>query len=248
MSSQYAITNVAVDASNRSAVVTVDQDIVDQAALNSGNPWMLRKASDSSVVSSQVYEAIVQAGNRDIKVFFSPPLIPGYGYTISADVTSQGWSHSGSSIPTAKVDFTSPTTALSLETEWSHGLLRAISRSAGQLIQEFTGKPETILVKDISPGDKHIFVESTLAFPDTGYVVIDDLVFYYKTKTASSFRDVKPDHKMVKTQPAHQVVSLSVKQLLPEGTRPFLTASSDGLHVENNGADKMEITVTNGIL
>ena len=100
--------------------------------------------------ASQIY-ATKALTNQTVKVWFNPPLIPQRNCTVVCDVTDQGFiggvlesTMSGVTSyyrTSASFSFTSPTVDVALGNEWRHGMFKAISRAAGQLIQEFTSGP-----------------------------------------------------------------------------------------------------------
>ena len=198
------------------AVVSFDAP-VDVSQMSSGQFWDMEPVDPGSIHTS-IYDAEVLGGFQLVKIWFSPWISPNQDYTITAYPGGVATS----------VTFTAPNLLKELGSEWNHGLLRAISRSAGQLIQEFVGKPETILVKDLMPGDRHIFVESTLGFPQSGYVLIGDREYKYESKKPSSFRYITADETVFVTNTARQRVVVHTAKILPPNGSFHLDASGDG--------------------
>lgn len=197
------------------AVVSFDA-AVSAEEMSSGQHWDLSPVS-SAAASSSVYDAEALGGQL-VRVWFSPPLSPTQAYTITA--------YPGG-VATSYV-YSAPNVAKELGDEWLHGALRAISRTCGQMVQELTGRPETILLKDIRPGDSHVFVESTLGFPDSGYFHVGDRLFRYQSRLPASFRGCTVDEQISVVISARQRVSVDTARILPRGSRPHLDASGDG--------------------
>ena len=106
-----------------------------------------------------------------------------------------------------------------------------------QSVQELSGIPITVLVKDVRPGDDKIFVESTLGFPDSGFVHVGRLKFRYGARGPACFHDVTfrgpswtraadalQPLQLVQTVHARQVVASDVTSSLPAGAYAYLTA------------------------
>jgi hypothetical protein len=201
--------------------------IADAADMNNPDNWGLDISVSNSVPGpkSSIYRVVTQNATQ-AKIYMSPPLMPGNSYTFVFTTAGQGWG--GAAVTTSIVLYAGSANPVTLAKEWYHGFLQAISRAAGQLVQDFTGCPETILLTDVNPTDNHIFVESTLAFPESGYFFVGDVEYYYAARTATSFRDVTSDHRPHFTQHARQVVRLNQRRILPENSRFFLDASGDG--------------------
>lgn len=198
------------------AVVSFDVAVdIDEAS--TGQIWNLEPVNTNAAASS-VYDAEVLPGALLVKVWFSPPLSPDQDYTITA---------SPGGVDTSFV-FTTPNLQKELGDEWYHGPLRAITRAAGQVVQELSGRPVTILTQDIAPNDTHLFVESTLGFPDSGYVLVGDREYAYSSKKPSSFRSVSVDEELSLILSARQLAVVNVAKILPYRSRFFLDASGDG--------------------
>jgi hypothetical protein len=199
------------------AVISFDAPI-DPEEMSSGQLWDLEPQLAVSAFSS-VYDAEALGGFQLVKVWFSPWLSPTQDYIITAYPGGVA----------TNLTFTAPNLQKELGPEWYHGALKAISRTCGQMVQEFVGKPETILTEGIRNTDKHIFVESTLGFPPTnGYFFVAEREYRYTEKRPSSFRNVTADENMNWVQTPHQRVTVNQARILPYNSKPFLDASGDG--------------------
>lgn len=71
--------------------------------------------------------------------------------------------------------------------------LAALTKAVGDFIQTIAGRPSTALTADLELGDTSIAVESTVGFPQSGYLHIDSKTFSYSSKTRNSFEGVTCD-------------------------------------------------------
>jgi hypothetical protein len=198
------------------AEAVVSFDLAVSAEMSSGQLWDLEPVAATSAESS-VYDA-EYLGGLLVKVWLSPWLSPDQSYTITAYPGGIATSFT----------FSAPNLPKALGGEWYHGALKAISRTCGQMIQEFTGRPETILTQDIDSTDKHVFVESTLGFPQAGSFFVAEREYRYTSKRPASFRDVTVDEVLPWVQTAHQRVTANPARVLPASSAQFLAASGDG--------------------
>ena len=67
------------------------------------------------------------------------------------------------------------------------GPLEAITDAYGRLMETLIGRPTTKIYSDFSIGDSSLFVETTLAYPDSGAVWAGKYLVEYASKTAGSF-------------------------------------------------------------
>ncbi len=201
------------------AVVSFDAP-VDPEEMSSGQNWSLEpNAPITGGVDTSIYDAEVLGGFQLVKIWFSPWISPNQDYTVTATVSGVDTSWT----------FTAPNLMKELGPEWYHGALKVISRMCGQMIQEFVGRPETILMKDIRPGDNHVFVESTLGFPkEDGYFFVSEREYRYTGKEPCSFRNVRVDEELSWVQTAHQRVTVNQARILPYNSKDFLISSGDG--------------------
>ena len=80
--------------------------------------------------------------------------------------------------------------AETLSSEWSHGLIQSLTETIGDNLQKLNGRPQTLTVQDLSPGDGSIFVESTLGFPPFGILILKGRPYNYTTIEPMAFRGV----------------------------------------------------------
>lgn len=74
-----------------------------------------------------------------------------------------------------------------LEEMPTYSNLEALTRSLGQLCQNFAGKSFTLLTQQWLEGATVLHVESTLGFDDAGALLVSDMRFTYTGKTSNSF-------------------------------------------------------------
>ena len=67
------------------------------------------------------------------------------------------------------------------------GLLEAMTEAHGRLLETLIGRPTTKIALDFGISDVQLFVETTLAYPDSGAVWAGKYLVAYASKTAGSF-------------------------------------------------------------
>jgi hypothetical protein len=72
----------------------------------------------------------------------------------------------------------------------TYGVIEALTRSVGQIVQRFTGRPETLVSQQWDEGDATLHVETTVGFPESGYLLIDGVKLKYTAKTNNTFTGV----------------------------------------------------------
>lgn len=99
--------------------------------------------------------------------------------------------------------------------EWSHGLLDSLTEAFGEAIQRYSGRPQTLVVSDYVHGDGALFVESTLGFPPSGEVFIDNRKYSYESKTAMSLRGFVPIDFSLNQIAPKVLVTVNVRAIKP---------------------------------
>lgn len=66
----------------------------------------------------------------------------------------------------------------------------ALTRSLGEILQNVSGSPLTLSTATWNEGDTTLAVESTLGFPSSGYLFLNDLLLSYTGKTNTSFTGI----------------------------------------------------------
>jgi hypothetical protein len=207
MATISGMSNIGLDKATVTMSATPDSAAVDMWRVTP-NPLT------SDAVESSVYH--VKRTGASVVVYFSPPLSPTANYTIQVTETT------GSTDTTSTHNFTAPSGAKPLAAEWSHGILRAWSRSVTQLVQEFSGVPCTLLTQDIQPAESSIYVESTLGFPLVGYVWVGDARYRYTSRGPTAFHGVTRDDPTVAVEPRRQLVYLDTASVWPVEGTPYL--------------------------
>jgi hypothetical protein len=223
-----AITSVAITELGE-AIVYFDA-AVDVSTMSSGVPYVLAPVT-ALASPACVYDAEVLGGFASAKLWFAPDLSPTADYTLTVSITD-----AAGATNTASTAIAAPNVAVPQEDEWYHGVLRAWSSSTGQTLQELGGVPATLLVKDIRPGDDRVFVESTLGFPDEGFVHVGRRLYRYTSRGPACFEGVQhrgPSSSarwstsvgtldIADAVSARQLVSLDVSGALPPGSTAYL--------------------------
>lgn len=76
-------------------------------------------------------------------------------------------------------------------TAWEQGSnIEALTKSIGDLLQVFYGRPSTCTAEVFTFGDTSLSVESTIGFADSGKLVIENIEFSYTSKIVSTFEGV----------------------------------------------------------
>ena len=178
-------------------------------ASDAGDPhkWAVSPSAVPAVEVAAV-EARVAPGATVVTLWVEPGLSPGQDYTVAP----AGIREAASAVLTLTTPQTATAPLVDPEEseEWSHGVLRVLTRAIAQQFQYLMGTPTTILIRDFSPGDSSLFVESTLGFPQRGEVFVNGRRLLYRSKSDSEQRldevaDPFPDGTSV---PMKSVVSL----------------------------------------
>ena len=208
MTTIASVTNITLE----SATVTLS-NTVDSAPVDT---WLLEPSS-SFVAPADVYH--VQRTGAVCKVFFSPTLSPDSKYRIYVTTTTGGTATAANAL------FQVPSLSKPLGDEWSHGVLRVWTRAVAQAIQEFSGVPSTISTQDLHTHETALYVESTLGFPDKGYVYLGSERYRYTSKGPSSFRGLSMEKSTarLRTLRRRQVVYLDTASVWPPEGTDFLT-------------------------
>lgn len=224
-----AITSVTITELGE-AVVYFDS-AVDVSTMSSGVPYVVTPTT-ALASTACVYDAEVLGGFASAKIWFAPELSPTADYTLTITITD-----SAGVTNTASTSITAPNVAVPQEDEWYHGILRAWSSATGQALQELGGIPATLLVKDIRPGDDRVFVESTLGFPDAGFIHVGRKLYRYTSRGPACFEGVQyrgPSYAarwstsvgtldLADSVAARQLVSLDVSGALPPESTAYLS-------------------------
>jgi len=120
-----------------------------------------------------------------------PASFPGVQYSITVPVQSLVGGQVASTTETL-LTTTPANFAETLSGEWSHGLIQSLTETIGDSLQKLNGRPQTLTVQDLSPGDVSIFVESTLGFPPFGILILKGRPYEYTTIEPMAFRGVAP--------------------------------------------------------
>ena len=67
------------------------------------------------------------------------------------------------------------------------GPLNAVTEAFGRLMETMIGRPTTSIYQDFQISDVTMFVDTTLAFPDSGKFWAEKYLITYTGKTAGSF-------------------------------------------------------------
>ena len=115
------------------------------------------------------------------------------------------------------IPFTVPSDDVEERAEWEHGLLRVLTRAAGQETQKTYGRLATLSRLDYDYGDAHLFVESTLGWPERGAFFLDGERFRYRGTDdgACKLLNVKADFPDLDTIPYGSLVLLDAS-VVPE--------------------------------
>lgn len=68
-----------------------------------------------------------------------------------------------------------------------YGVIEALTRSAGEMVQRLVSKPVTLSTAVWSEGDASLSVESTVGFPEAGSLHLGDIKLKYAGKTKNTF-------------------------------------------------------------
>lgn len=172
-------------ASDLHKIVCTFDGAVDPSDAADPHKWAVTPSAVPAVQVTPV-ELRVAAGNTVVTLWVEPELSPGQDYLVApAGIREFG---------SATLTLTTPQTATApLEdpeesAEWSHGMIRTLTRAIAQRFQYLMGTPTTILLRDFAPGDTSLFVESTLGFPDRGHVYVGGRRLLYRSKGGSHQR------------------------------------------------------------
>ncbi len=208
MATISSMTNIGLDKATVGLSATPDSAAVDK--------WRVYpNPASSNAVESSVYH--VSRTGASVVVYFSPPLSPTADYTIQVTETT------GVTDTTSTHNFAAPSGNKPMATEWTHGILRAWSRSVTQLVQELSGVPCTLLAQDIQPAETSIYVESTLGFPLVGFLWVGDSRYRYTARGPTAFHGITRDDLAVYAEPRRQVVYLDTASVWPPEATPYLT-------------------------
>jgi hypothetical protein len=141
------------------------------------------------------------SGGFGASLFVATQMTPGGQYSVTFGGTA--------------LSITAPSTTPTLGQEWSHGLLRSITRAFAEEIQYTAGSPVTLLVQPLGFGETSIFVESTLGFPDSGKLFIRDRLYTYTAKTDVSFTGAATTSSTLESFPKRTEVHCNVAAILP---------------------------------
>lgn len=114
----------------------------------------------------------------------------------------------------APVSFTAPDVD-EPSAEWPHGPMAVLTRVIGESIQEFSGTPETRLVRTLAWDGTSAFVESTLGFAAAGAFWCAGRHYQYTSKTDVSFLGLTVDHTDGQAIGAGAVVTSDPSAVLP---------------------------------
>lgn len=95
-------------------------------------------------------------------------------------------------------------------------ILEALTYAFGKQVQHYAGVPACLLRADLGPFDTVLYVESTLGFPNKGWVRIGEMVLEYTSRTAQSFTLRNPSLVYPKVRRGTAVYS-EVSLITPDG-------------------------------
>ena len=139
------------------------------------NPTPVEAVSGEYVGTAALLDLQVETG-----------MSPGEDYSLSLDDVPDAL---GANVTGGPIVFTTPSDLVEERAEWSHGLLRAMTRAFAEEIQYLRGRLATITTADFSPGtEEHLYVESTLGWPLAAALFVDGKRFRYKDVNDSGRR------------------------------------------------------------
>jgi len=149
-------------------LVTVGFDAQIDPATVTADHWSLLHSAFAAPCT--VVATLPSPGLLSVDLWIEPGLTPTESYTLTAvgvlDANSAGVLGS----PQA---FAAPNILVTPSPEWPHKPLRSILRAFGEELQLLSGAPVTMTTSDYTfvAGElRHLYVESTLGFPDSGAV------------------------------------------------------------------------------
>ena len=149
------------------------------AEANTPDQWGVAAVGDAAEVD--VVTATTDPGGLQVRLGVGPGMSPGETYTVtSGDIAG---------VQTCVC----PNTAPALSDEWNHGMIRTLTRTFAEGVQELSGAPVTILLDDWTPGQTTVRVESTLGFPAAGSVLVDGKRIAYTSKGPMAFKGCTSD-------------------------------------------------------
>ena len=156
-----------------------------------------------TVVSAEISDSALVA-----TLHMETGMSPGGAYTVDLDGLLDA---TGSPVvTTGALPFSVPSDDVEERAEWEHGLLRVITRAAGQEAQNTYGRLATLSRNDYDYGDRHLFVESTLGWPERGAFFLDGKRFFYRGTDVGACKllNVKADFPDLDTIPYGSLVLL----------------------------------------
>ena len=102
------------------------------------------------------------------------------------------------------------------ELDWPEPFIRAWVDSVVEELDALNGRPTTLLLQDLIPGDTVALVETTLGFPDSGQFRAGRALFAYTGREAAALTGLTCLSPSEETLSARTVVECDVAALLPD--------------------------------
>lgn len=194
------------------AVATFDA-AMDPASLTGGLNWAVT-VQPVGAMPVTVLDAVVRTGNLVVDLAIGAAFSAGQTYTVKAVNAKDAGGN-----PLADGDKDAPVTAPVVDepsAEWPHGGWRTLTRAIGQEIQDFSGRPRTLLARDLDDGDTAAFVETVLGWGDKGGFWAGGRRYSYTNRTDVAFLGLTVEATDATTLPAGTEVVCDVAAHLPD--------------------------------
>lgn len=159
---------------------------VDASSVQYAYNWSL--VSVGTGRDSAVTVAQPRADGQFVDLIFNPPLTPGEAYQLTADNAQS------SGVPLAPGDKTCGLVApgASLPVKENYQILEAVTWCFAEEMAYLAGRPETRLVDEVPEGADVLPLETTLGFPASGRVWVENKAFAYTGVQGSTLTGVTP--------------------------------------------------------
>jgi len=178
------------------------------ADLDAYTDWLVVTEPAGSVGAVVVVsDVVMESGNTQARITIHPELTPGIDYRVTAP-------NAGLVVDTAVVSIPAGA-APAFEPSMPHGIYEALTESLGEELQELAGRPDTYLLRDLTPDAALALVESTVAFPASGRVWVDGEAHLFTSRSDGALEGVTPENPRTQTLPRGARVVLDVAAVLP---------------------------------
>ncbi len=187
-----------------SVVVSFAGGVPDAEACLDREAWTLTTPTGVQVAVSEV----AAFGPTGFRLTVHPSLSMGEPYTLRVAPADYG---------ADEASFT-PSTALPASPyPWRrYRNIAAVQNAVGRQFLALVGRADALLVRDFLPGERSIFVNSTLDFPSSGTLWLRDFRVSYISKTDGAFHGVAEEAYRLVAVPAGSRAVLDERSVIPE--------------------------------